>query len=92
PAAAYEHHIGKILVGIEQQLKAQFPDRKNKRIPMIMYDGISSNLLTKQTAANPDSLCIHQTGDNLFVDADFMHVSTPKLWKPSLDMTPFNCK
>lgn len=92
PAAAYEHHIGKILVGIEQQLKAQFPDRKNKRIPLIMYDGISSNLLTKQTAANPDSLCIHQTGDNLFVDADFMHVSTPKLWKPSLDMTPFNCK
>jgi parallel beta-helix repeat protein len=92
PPAAYEHHIGKILVGIEQGLAAMDPSRKGKRIPMIMYDGVSSNLLAKQTAVNPDSLCIKQPGENIFINADFLHIADPKQWKPSLDMKPYTCQ
>lgn len=92
PAPAYEHHIGKLLVAVEQKLNAQDATRKNKRIPMIMYDGISSNILTKGTAANPDSICIAQTGDNLFVNADFLNIQNQDKWHPSTDMTPFTCK
>ena len=92
PEAAYEHRIGKILVAVEQQLNASNPARKTKRIPAIMYDGISSNILTKGTGANPDSICIKQTGDNLFVNADFLNISNPKNWKPNTDITPYICK
>ncbi|WP_160717538.1 parallel beta-helix domain-containing protein [Chitinophaga solisilvae] len=91
PAAVYEHHVGKILVGIEQQLNAQDPSRKNARMPFIAYDGITSNVLTKGTAANPDSLCIRQSQPNLFVNIDALHLGT-KAWKPSTDVTPFICK
>ena len=49
---AYEHHIGKLLAGIEQKLNAEDSARKNKRIPFIMYDGASSNLLDHGTKAN----------------------------------------
>jgi parallel beta-helix repeat-containing protein len=92
PQPAYEHRIGKILVAVEQQLNASDPARKNKRIPFIMYDGISSNILTKGTAVNPDSICIKQTGDNLFVNADFLNISNPKNWKPNTNITPYICK
>lgn len=92
PEAAYEHRIGKILIAVEQKLNSSNPDRKNKRIPFIMYDGISSNLLTKGTAVNPDGICIRQTGDNLFVNADFLNISNPKNWKPNTDLSPFICK
>lgn len=92
PEAAYEHRIGKILIAVEQKLNAGDPNRKNKRIPQIMYDGISSNILTKGTAVNPDGICIKQTGDNLFVNADFLNISNPKNWKPNTDMSPFICK
>ncbi|MCD2422638.1 right-handed parallel beta-helix repeat-containing protein [Niabella pedocola] len=92
PGPAALHHIGKLLMGIEQQLNQQDPGRKNKRIPLIMYDGISTNLLTKGTAANPDSICIAQAGDNLFVNADFLNIEKPALWKPSTDMAAFICK
>ncbi|MDR3714851.1 MAG: parallel beta-helix domain-containing protein [Puia sp.] len=92
PAAAYEHHIGKILVGIEQKLNAQDPGRKNKRIPEIMYDGVSTNLLNHGTAANPDSICIRQTGGNVFVNADFLNVANPKKWHPTTEWKAFDCQ
>ena len=92
PQPAYEHHIGKLLVGIEQKLNAEDPARKNKRVPFIMYDGISKNIITKETAANPDSICIKQTGDNLFVNADFLNIGNPAKWHPNTDVNPFVCK
>ncbi|SMD06554.1 parallel beta-helix domain-containing protein [Pedobacter africanus] len=92
PQAAYEHRIGKILVAVEQQLNAADPSRKNKRIPLIMYDGISSNVLTKGNAANPDNICIRQAGENVFVNADFLHIGKPENWKPNTNMVPFTCK
>nr|WP_162988679.1 parallel beta-helix domain-containing protein [Pedobacter schmidteae] len=92
PKPAYEHRIGKILVAVEQQLNASDPSRKQKRIPLIMYDGISSNVLTKGAAANPDSICIKQTEENLFVNADFLNISNPKNWKPNADISPYTCK
>ncbi|WP_143308994.1 parallel beta-helix domain-containing protein [Chitinophaga vietnamensis] len=91
PPAVYEHHTGKVLVAIEQQLKAQDPARKNKRIPFITWDGISTNILTHGTAANPDSLCIRQKQDNLFVNADAMNIMK-KNWRPTTDVSPFVCK
>lgn len=91
PAAVYEHHTGKILVAIEQQLNAQDPSRKNARLPFIIYDGITTNLLTKGTAVNPDSLCIQQEGPNLFANVDALHI-TSKNWHPSTDITPYVCK
>jgi parallel beta-helix repeat protein len=92
PKTAYEHHIGKLLVGIEQQLNALNPTRKNKRIPLIMYDGISTNILNKGTKVNPDGICINQPGDNVFVNADFLNISTPEKWKPVTDMSAYSCK
>lgn len=92
PEAAYEHRIGKILVAVEQQLNASDPARKNKRIPLIMYDGVSSNILTKGTTNNPDGICIKQEGDNLFVNADFLNISNPKNWKPNTNIAPYICK
>lgn len=92
PPPAYEHHIGKILVGIEQKLNAQDPSRKGKRLPFIMYDGISTNLMDHGNKVNPDSLCIGQTGDNLFVDADFLNIRNPAKWHPSTDMAAYQCK
>lgn len=92
PAPAFEHHIGKLLVAIEQQLNALDAQRKNKRIPFIMYDGISTNILNRGTKLNPDSICIQQPGDNVFVNADFLNIAKPAIWKPVTDMTAFNCK
>ncbi|MGJ7030152.1 parallel beta-helix domain-containing protein [Niabella hirudinis] len=92
PAPTALHHIGKLLIGIEQQLNQQDPDRKNKRIPLIMYDGISTNILTKKVEANPDSICIRQPGDNVFVNADFLNIEKPASWKPSTDMRAFVCQ
>jgi parallel beta-helix repeat protein len=92
PAPVYEHHIGKMLVAVEQQLNRLDPSRKNKRIPLIMYDGISSNLLTKLDLVNPDSLCIQQTGDNVFVNADFLNMTNPKNWHPNTNMAAYTCK
>jgi parallel beta-helix repeat protein len=91
PQPVYEHHIGKLLVGIEQKLNADDPSRKNKRIPFIMYDGISKNILTKGNAANPDSICIQQPGENMFVNADFINITNPKKWHPNTDMVPYTC-
>ncbi|MBX3258036.1 MAG: right-handed parallel beta-helix repeat-containing protein [Chitinophagaceae bacterium] len=92
PEPAFEHHIGKMLVAIEQQLNAQDAGRNNKRIPMIMYDGISSNILTNGTNANPDGICIEQPGENMFVNADLLHIQNPGKWRPSTDVTPYTCK
>ncbi|HVI47160.1 MAG TPA: parallel beta-helix domain-containing protein [Chitinophaga sp.] len=91
PPALFEHHTGKVLAAIEQQLNAQDTSRKKMRLPYIIYDGITTNILTKGTAANPDSLCIQQTGVNLFVNADALRLGT-KDWQPNTDMTPFTCK
>jgi len=90
PEAAYAHHIGKLLVAIEQKLDTDTA-RKNKRIPLIMYDGISTNILSKSMKPNPDSLCIRQTGDNVFVNADFLNMSNPARWHPSTDWTMYKC-
>ncbi|SDS92633.1 parallel beta-helix repeat-containing protein [Mucilaginibacter mallensis] len=92
PEPAYEHHIGKLLIAVEKQLNVIDPSRKNKRIPFIMYDGISSNVLTKNTTANPDSICIKQTGDNVFVNADFFNIMNPKKWQPNTNMAAYTCK
>jgi hypothetical protein len=91
PPAAYEHHTGKILVGIEQKLNADDPARKNARLPFIVYDGITTNILTKGTAVNPDSFCIKQQGPNLFVNIDALNM-TSKNWHPDTDVTPYVCK
>ncbi|MBS1576660.1 MAG: right-handed parallel beta-helix repeat-containing protein [Bacteroidetes bacterium] len=91
PPPAYAHHIGKLLVGIEQMLNATDPARKNKRIPFILYDGITTNILTKGTAPNPDSICIKQSGENLFVNGDLLNINNPKVWKPNTNIAPFIC-
>lgn len=92
PAPAHEHRIGQMLVATEHQLNQIEPNRKNKRIPFILYDGINSNLLTQGTALNPDSLCIDQPGENIFVNADFLNIGNPKNWKPNTNSSPFICK
>lgn len=92
PKPAYEHRIGQLLVATEAQLNRLDPARKNKRIPWIMYDGITSNILTKGTAANPDSICIKQPGDNVFVNADFLNITKPENWKPNTNISPYQCK
>lgn len=92
PKPAYEHRIGQLLVATEAQLNKLDPTRKNKRIPLIMYDGITSNVLTKGTALNPDSICIKQPGDNVFVNADFLNIANPAKWKPNTNFSPFQCK
>lgn len=92
PAPAYEHHIGKMLVAIEQKLNQQDKGRINKRIPLIMYDGISSNILTGGTSANPDSICITQPGENIFVNADLLNIQQAGKWHPNTDAQPFACK
>jgi parallel beta-helix repeat protein len=88
PEPAYKHHIGKLLVAIEQKLNTD-ASRKNKRIPFIMYDGISTNILGKELKANPDSIRISQTGDNVFVNADFLNMSNPAKWHPSTDWSAY---
>jgi len=90
PEPAYAHHTGKVIVAIEQKLNADDPSRKGTRIPFIMYDGISTNILTKGTGINPDSICIGQTGVNLFVNADALNIGA-KNWKPNTDILPFSC-
>lgn len=92
PEPAYGHRMGKLLISIEQGLNAADPSRKNKRIPLIMYDGISTNILTKGTGSNPDGICIDQKGENTFVNADFLNLSNPEKWKPNTNISPYNCK
>jgi len=91
PEPAFEHHIGKLLVNIEQYLNAADKNRVNKRIPLIMYDGISTNILNQGTKANPDSICIRQTGDNIFVNADLLNMANPAQWHPSTDWKIYSC-
>lgn len=91
PPSVFEHHTGKVLAAIEQQLNVAEPDRKVKRLPSILYDGINTNVLTNGTAVNPDNICIQQQGDNIFVNADAGRIAT-KAWKPGTDLTPFTCK
>ena len=91
PEAAYEHHIGKLLIGVEQKLNASDKDRKNKRLPFIMYDGINSSIVSRSTQPNPDSLCIRQPGDNIFVNADLLNISRPADWHPNTEWKIYNC-
>jgi parallel beta-helix repeat protein len=91
PEPVFAHHTGKILVAIEQQLNQQDASRKGARIPLILYDGISTNVITNEQKINPDSICIKQTGSNLFVNADALNIGT-KNWRPGTDMTAFSCK
>ncbi len=92
PPPAYEHHIGKILIATELQLNKRYPERKVKRIPFIVYDGFSSNILSKSNTANPDSLCIDQKQSDLFVNADFLNLRTPEKWQPDTTVAPYVCK
>jgi len=92
PEPTKEHHIGKLLVAAESKLNALDPARKNKRIPFIMYDGFSTNILNGGKAINPDSLCINQPGDNVFVNADFLNIANPGKWHPETNIAPFICK
>ncbi|MDR6845244.1 parallel beta-helix domain-containing protein [Flavobacterium granuli] len=92
PKPAYEHHIGKILVAVEQQLNAKDPKRTNKRIPLITYDGISTNILKNENKENPDKICINETEENIFVFADFLNITKPEMWNPSTNVAAYNCK
>ncbi|MCS4165607.1 MULTISPECIES: parallel beta-helix domain-containing protein [Sphingobacterium] len=92
PQAAYEHRIGQLIIATEAQLNSVEPDRKNKRVPAILYDGITSNVITNGHTQNPDSICINQPGENMFVSADFSHAGQPAKWKPSSNVQPFQCK
>lgn len=92
PAPAHEHRIGQMLVATELQLNKVEPERNSKRIPFILYDGISSNILTQGTGLNPDSLCIDQPGENIFVNADFANIGNPQNWKPNTNSSPYICK
>jgi hypothetical protein len=57
-----------------------------------MYDGFSTNMLTGGKNANPDSICINQPGDNVFVNSDFINMAQPEKWHPDTNMTAFICK
>ena len=92
PAPAYEHRMGQVLIATQDQLNRLDPSRTNKRIPLIVYDGFNSNILTGADVANPDLLCIKQEGENLFVNADFRNLTTPEKWKPTTDVSTFICK
>ena len=92
PKPAYEHRVGQLIIATEQQLNAMHPDRTNKRIPAILYDGVTSNIMSQGTDPNPDKLCINQPGENMFVNADFANVKNPANWKPNTNMDPFACK
>jgi hypothetical protein len=80
-----------MLVGVEQKLAQQDPSRKNQRIPFILYDGVTTNIINKGTEANPDSICIRQDGANIFVNADIINIKS-KNWHPNTDIKPFTCK
>lgn len=80
PAPVYEHHVGKMLVAVQQKLGA--------RIPLILYDGVSSNIISKGAAPNPDSIYIQQSEPNLFVNADLVRIGT-KDWNPNTNAAPF---
>ncbi|MEI2272028.1 right-handed parallel beta-helix repeat-containing protein [Sphingobacterium sp. ML3W] len=92
PQPAYEHRIGQLIIATEAQLNAVEPNRSVKRIPAILYDGITSNIMTNGTSLNPDSICIDQPGENMFVSADFKHAGQADKWKPSSNVKPFQCK
>lgn len=92
PEAAYKHRMGQMLVATEKKLNDLYPDRGSQRIAPIIYDGFNTNIMTGETTVNPDSLCIDQKGDNLFVDADFAHVMTPEQWHPSIDIAAYTCQ
>ena len=92
PAPAYEHRMGQVLIATQDQLNRLDPSRTNKRIPLIVYDGFNSNVLTGGNVQNPDSLCIKQEGENLFVNANFVNLTTPEKWKPVTDVSSFVCK
>ncbi len=91
PKEAYTHHMGQMLVGVEQKLAQLDPSRKNTRIPFILYDGVTTNIMNNGTVPNPDSICIRQTGINLFVNADIMHISS-KSWHPDTNIKPYTCQ
>ena len=92
PQPAYEHRIGQLIIATEAQLNVVEPNRLVKRIPAILYDGISSNIMTNGTAPNPDAICIDQPGENMFVSADFKNAGKGDKWKPSSNVKPFQCK
>lgn len=92
PKPAYEHRVGQLIIATEQQMNGIDPNRKNKRIPAILYDGVTSNIMTQGTTPNPDQVCINQPGENMFVNADFANVKDPANWKPNSNVQPFECK
>jgi parallel beta-helix repeat protein len=91
PQEAFTHHMGQMLVGVEQKLAQLDPARKNSRIPFILYDGVTTNIINKGTEPNPDSICIKQEGTNIFVNADIINFNS-KTWHPNTDITPFSCQ
>lgn len=92
PEPAYTHRIGQLLIATEAQLNKLDENRANKRIPAILYDGVTSNVLTNGTEINPDNICIDQPGENIFVFADFRNIEGGENWKPNTNITPFQCK
>ncbi|ULQ54464.1 parallel beta-helix domain-containing protein [Flavihumibacter fluvii] len=91
PQEAYTHHMGQMLVSVEQKLAQQDPTRKNTRIPFILYDGVTTNIMNNGTVPNPDSICIKQEGVNIFVNADIININS-KNWHPNTDIKPYTCQ
>ena len=73
PPPALEHHMGKMLVGIEQALNMMDTTRKNKRIPLILYDGISTNIITGDSLQTP-ILCALNKPAIMFCKCRHLHI------------------
>ena len=92
PQPALVHQSGQLFVAIEKKLQAEDTSRRHERIPLILYDGSNTNVLNNGSAVNPDSICIEQSGSNMFVNADLLNLENQKKWHPTVDMHPFQCK
>lgn len=58
----------------------------------ILIDGLNSNALAgHDSIPNPDNLCIEETEEQLFLDADLARAGTLD-WMYSLDVTPYVCE
>ena len=91
PEPLKEHRMGPLFMAVEETLNKMNPAKK-QRVPFIFYDGVSTNVLKNETVPNPDNLCIHQPGENMFVNANFLQMKDMATWKPDTTATPFVCK
>lgn len=89
PAATYEHELGGTIIGLHELLNALDPI-KHPYMQHILIDGVNSNLITGETGANPDNLCIDENEAVLFLNIDYADLGTPQ-WNVSTNINPFKC-